>query len=99
MFLFDQIFILADVYDATKMVFDPPGNVEEQKAGDGEDDIEKARDVSDQDCSSKCGPSALERLKVLFESLSVPLPNTVVEGQQLIEKNGLFLSTADKRLP
>lgn len=84
-FLVVQFCTLADPWGASKAALRPSQENEEQELGTGEDDIEEALDVSDLRWGSERGPSAFKHVKSLCESLSLPVPTTVVKAEKWIE--------------
>lgn len=83
-FFENQLFFLAVAHDTSMETLDSAEEVEEQEEDDVEDEIEEVWDMRNLRRSSKCGPSALECVKFLWNSLSLPVPITVAEAQQWI---------------
>lgn len=94
----DPFLTLANARDDTMAALGLYKEVEKRNSGDIENDVEELWDVSDLLHSNECSLSALERMKSLWKSFSLPVPITVLELQQLTEKAfRAFLIVPDSR--
>lgn len=81
----DLCFILTDACNAATAFLRPFEELEEQKLDDVDDDIKKGWDAGELCNTNERSPSALERLKSVCGTLSLPVPTTLVDAQQRIE--------------